>query len=475
MLHQPTKLSLRAVLFALSLGFAAPSRLHLAANLQRPASAIQQNTAARGQARISVRLKATLAGHRKSINEIAFSPGGELLATGGEDNTIRLWDAGTGELKAVLTLAEKQKLNGFLWSYDGRKIAATSYRGSTGKGQIRVWVTDTGELKTTIELNHRDYLTDFKWSPQGRILLTASEDGIVKLWDAETGGPLETLDQDPRKANETDSFFGSMLPGKKFSDFRQTSGYFDAVGQNLLTLSYNRPAKLWDVATGRLKTELPSDGGPEDTSSPPPGRALFSPDRRLVVRTNSRGVTLVDTTTGEAKQTLGEIGRPLAFSPDGSALLTLEYSLPRAVDQLSLWDVATGQKLLRFETLPYGVKTVYWSPKGNALVVEGYYGMHTRLMDARTGRVVAKLPYDGCAAGSWFGSSGCEPFVFSADGRLFLKQKKPLRLWSALTGELLTTLEEADAFARFSPTDNRLLVTRGKDKKALLFWDVFVH
>lgn len=430
------------------------------------------------QSRVSVQLKATLGGYTRSISEIAFSPDGELLATGSEDDKVRLWSAATGEPGAIFSLAEKHRLNGFIWSHDGRKLAVVGYRrGHSGTGQIRIWEARTGELKATIELNHTDFLSRFVWSPDGRVLLTASEDGTAKLWDALTGQLKSTLEQEPLRPDETSSLMKALFTRKKFSDIRNTNGYFDTDGQSVLTLSEGQPPKLWDATNGRLKTELPlTEKNPDAAYFFYPGWALFSPDRRLVVRADSHGVTLLYTTTGEVNHTFGEIGRPLAFSPDGRALLTIEYEIPRTMSQLSLWEVATGQKIMRFESLPYGAKDIYWNPKGNTLVVEGYYDMHTRLMDARTGRVIAKLPYNGCIYGDWFGgSSSCGSFNFSADGRIMFKQTNPLKLWSAETGELLTTLETTNTFAEFSPTDKRLLVTRSKDKKAVLMWEITIN
>ena len=58
---------------------------------------------------VTVRLRATLSGQAKPIERIAFSPNGKLIATSSEDYTVRLWDAYTGELKAIRSGEDKAK------------------------------------------------------------------------------------------------------------------------------------------------------------------------------------------------------------------------------------------------------------------------------------------------------------------------------------------------------------------------------
>ena len=86
------------------------------------------------------------------------------------------------------------------------------------------------------------------------------------------------------------------------------------------------------------------------------------------------------------------------------------------------------------------------------------------------GRILTKLPYGGCTNDWLCGDNDCEPFVFSADGRVFLKQKQKVKLWRAVDGTLLALLTEARGPGVFSPTDPRLLATRSSDKKSVLLW-----
>jgi WD40 repeat protein len=76
----------------------------------------------------------TLSGHTSCVNSVAFSPDGRLLASGSDDDTIKLWEVASGSLVRTLS-------------------------------------------------GHTSYVTSVAFSPDGRLLASGSLDHTIKLWD----------------------------------------------------------------------------------------------------------------------------------------------------------------------------------------------------------------------------------------------------------------------------------------------------
>jgi WD40 repeat protein len=82
----------------------------------------------------------TLRGHAGNVTGVAFTPGGDHLATSGIDATIRLWDMADGEQALILT-GHTLPVNGVDFSPDGRHLASAG-----SDGTIRVYIMQVEEL-----------------------------------------------------------------------------------------------------------------------------------------------------------------------------------------------------------------------------------------------------------------------------------------------------------------------------------------
>lgn len=271
---------------------------------------------------------------------VAYSPDGQYLAT--EDyNKIRLWKVPTGEPFSVLS-----ECNGpFAFSPDGNHLVA-KYKPSEGGYQLKIWSFPTCELKKTFAADDKP-IKHVAWSPNGNFFASSSDDGILKLWNGETGELVRQMEVEGKAGLFSFSPDGSYLAAICGSD---PSSFF-------------KPAlvMLWEVSTGKLVTKIEGfDKGLEPIAFSPDGKYLSTGERESA----GAKASLWEIPSGKLIRTFeGHVYwvSQLAFSPDGLFLAT------GSANEMTLWNVSTGEKIGTVKAASEGLTCIAFSPDGTCI------------------------------------------------------------------------------------------------------------
>ena len=290
---------------------------------------------------------------------------------------------------------------------------------------------------------HTDDVWNAVFSPDGTRIATGSADGTAKIWDADTGEEILTLDA------TTDGGIGSVA--------------FSPNGKLLATGSDDKITRIWDVSTGK---EILTLKGHLDWIS----HVAFSPDGSRLATSSYDGASKVwDITTGKELLTLHEEGDGVValwviFNPDGSQIATaVTENFQRG--WASIWDAKTGQKIMTLPAQGPAMRSAAFSPDGTRIVT-AEDDRTAKIWDASSGKVLLTL----------YGHTDIvSDAEFSPDGRLILtvSADRQTIVWDALTGqELFTLAGHNDGLwtVSFSP-DSQRIVTASSDNTAKV-WSI---
>jgi WD40 repeat protein len=265
-------------------------------------------------------------GHSDSVESVAFSPDGSKVLSGSHDNTMKLWNVETGTLEQTFQGHSNFIMSVAFASSDGRNILSGSADGSLkhwGKGNDTIFLpleepiglvhsiafspdgnyallsgsrhntTKLWDVKTGLESitppTHQAWVHLVAFSSDGNRALSASDDGIIKVWNVEDGKEINSFSNTDRMwattfvPNRNQLLFGGndgtikvldIATGKEIRTLKGHTGRVYAVaiaGSQVISGGHDGTLKLWDIET---EQEIKSFQGHSDIVS----SIVFSPN-----------------------------------------------------------------------------------------------------------------------------------------------------------------------------------------------------
>lgn len=281
------------------------------------------------------------------IYSVAISPDGKMMASGGEDKTIKLWEVSSGKLLRNFT-GHSERIKMIAFSPDGQLIASGG-----DDNTIRVWNIGTGEELYTLtgDSNSFGFVEFVGFSPNGETLITGVGGGTIKVWNINTGKEIRTMNQ---------AVWESIGQISMLSDDSNPirSMALSPDGQTVVFGSWQNTIKLWNINTGQeIKTLTGHSGEVNAVAFSPDGKLLASGDNDQIIK-------LWDVSTGREVSNLtghSDDIESIAFSPDGETLASGSTGF------IKIWTLNTGEELLSLK-VNESLNFLVFSPDSQLLV-----------------------------------------------------------------------------------------------------------
>ena len=306
-----------------------------------------------------------------SVYTVAFSPDGKLLASGGDDNAVILWNVADRSERETF-IEHSKSVTSVAFSPDGKLLASTSL-----DGYVRLWhVSSEGRR---ISLQHGGWVESVAFSPDGKMLVSGGGDqeGSLALWDV-------------RQRRDIATFSGHAGPVE--------SVVFSPDGQMLASAARDNTIKLWNVTDQSLHKTLSGHSNVvHSVVFSPDGQTLASSSRDNTIKLwkVSSGDNLA---TFEIQNNLYVYAESIAFSPDGGLLAAacVDYTV-------KLWDVVNHDEAGTLTGHHGGVTSVAFSPDRRTLASGSrdhtvllwdlsYFGFESHLQDSTPPEIVIQSP-----------------------------------------------------------------------------------
>lgn len=296
-----------------------------------------------------------LDGHPSVVITIAYSPDGNVLAVGGSDKSIYLFDVATQALIKTL-VGHTTPITSVAFSPDGRTLLSSSE-----DPVMKVWNWNTGAFLRDVKSEEDNFgVLKVLFSGDGKHLLTRSSRVEFRLWDAVTWKLVRNF----KTKEGYESGGGGMTLG--YEGVPVTSAMFSRDGKKIFTSHVDGTLRTWNVNQGNQIDKIRI------------GEALpffqISSDEKTILAATEKNdeiqIKLVDAKNGKIITNFDDeetsYVEDLSISPDGKHFATTDVS-----GDVMLWDIKQLKPIRELDIGFSGDDAVAFSPDGKTLAVGG--------------------------------------------------------------------------------------------------------
>lgn len=375
-----------------------------------------------------------------AVNDLEFTSDGNFIVSGGNDNTLILYDIDETDIVDIFIGQE-----GTIRALDNNS-AGTQLLSASGDGTIRLWDTTRSELIRTF-VGHTVFRQNTnrivaRFSPDEQFILSASGDNSLRLWDTNLGLYVQEYSGHTEGVNDV---------------------VFNADGTQALSASNDDSLILWDVMTGEIIQQFM--GHTDDVT-----RVLFLPDNeRALSASDDSTLILWNLTDGTIIQQLGvnqENGEghtktifDLALSPDGTLVASSSDD-----ETILVWDLNSFQVIQSFADHKSSVDSVEFHPNGESLISGG-----------ANGRIIWWNLSDASIIRQFNGhNSAVFDIDFSPDGTQIVTggRDDTIRVWDVDSGFETRRYDTPEAVNSVDFSNDGQTVLTGLDDATLRLWRV---
>ncbi len=339
----------------------------------------------------------TLTGHKDTVFSVAWDHESKRLASGSDDNTVRLWEASSGKALRVLQ-GHASLVRSVAWDHESKRLASGS-----GDGTVRLWEASSGKALQVLQ-GHAGSVCSVAWDHESKRLASGSGDGTVRLWEASSGKALRVLQGHTGVVN---------------------SVAWDHESKHLASGSDDKTVRLWEASSGKALQVLQGHTGWVNSI------AWDHESKRLASGSVDNTVRLWEASSGKALRVLqGHTNwvNSVAWDHESKRLASGSWD-----NTVRLWEASSGNQLRVLQGHTDWVSSVVWDHESKRLA-SGSGDKTVRLWEVSSGKALrVRQGHRGLVTSvAWDHESKC----LASGG-----YDNTVRLWEASSGKELRVLQ----------------------------------